>query len=434
MIPHAERLDGRAGHFADSSATGSKSEYVRRGEPRSYRRGGVIYFPAWRGDAALAKFTRCGGVFDPVSRRGEVRLTGNGAQRCSDPRAVDITVEAGTVKARFSNPSPHSGLSFEDHRAKFHLRYFVPCKRCEACALRNRSSWISRMQCEFVQTHKAGLRTRFFTLTLSPDVTKHLIEIAQRKRESDNARRAARSQRRNLAPITAETVFKTEVANFVKRLRAAGCPVRYVFVIEQHKSGQPHAHGLLHEMHSPVTLTRFDEAWKLYWGRRIAKEQIRAKWTRDQFQQTQVVKANLGDEMKDARQAAFYVAKYISKERVSRVCASPFYGKGVPGETQACLGVPLPSDKEVVTSSGHSCDSNVNNDAQKGGAGGKIFTPCNNAEGVCVEDAWLNNPRYDPPERGERHSYGGVPFLGPNENLREVDRAPYKRDPFWDYP
>lgn len=92
-----------------------------------------------------------------------------------------------------------------------------------------------------------------------------------------------------------------ELTKSLKRMRKnTKSRFRYIAVFERHCDGYPHLHLLLHEQGQPLT-----------------KRDIQAEW-RLGFSQCKLVD--------QGPKAAFYVAKYLSKEAAARVRASLRYG------------------------------------------------------------------------------------------------------------
>ena len=110
-----------------------------------------------------------------------------------------------------------------------------------------------------------------------------------------------------------------EIQKYWKRLRNAGHAFKYIVVFEPHKSGRPHAHFLLHELQ----------------GDRILKRELRSAWPCGFFQ------AKLVGAGREADKPAWYVVKYLSKSRQTRIRAS----KGYVPEKRA---KPQRSDRTVI--------------------------------------------------------------------------------------
>lgn len=99
---------------------------------------------------------------------------------------------------------------------------------------------------------------------------------------------------------------KREVQKYWKRLRKDGHSFRYLVVFEQHKDGEPHVHFLLHET-----------------GKPIRKRELERQWPHG-FSKLVLVGGRSRQEARP-EQAAWYVAKYLSKSRQARQLASQGY-------------------------------------------------------------------------------------------------------------
>lgn len=169
------------------------------------------------------------------------------------------------------------------------------CRNCEMCRKHRANLW--RLRC--TEEIRRSSRTWFGTMTFAPE---NLYLVIARARDIANRRRVSLEslpppQRFSyIAKAAGEHVTK-----FMKRIRKnSGSKLRYVVVVEQHKSGDPHFHCLIHEVSDPVRWKVLSKAW-------------------DQgFSQFNLVQD---------KAAAGYVAKYLSKALLARVRASKGYGK-----------------------------------------------------------------------------------------------------------
>lgn len=176
----------------------------------------------------------------------------------------------------------------------------VRCRKCSACLRAKAFHWRKRAEAEM--SASAG-RTWFGTLTLSPQ--EHFRMEGQAR-----LRLASRGVSWDALPFDekfGERCNETgqEVTRYLKRLRKeAGVKLRYCLVAEQHKSGLPHYHILIHEVSisGPVRHSSLKRQWKLGFAdfKLVAQEQ--------------------------AKLAASYVAKYLTKSSAARVRASRGYG------------------------------------------------------------------------------------------------------------
>lgn len=179
----------------------------------------------------------------------------------------------------------------------------VPCRKCASCLRRRAAHWRIRANSEWQAAH----RTWFGTLTLRPEQhvrvlsvcrsywAKALVETDRDFDTFDDERKFSERHR----------VISREITLFVKRIRkVSGASLRLLCVAEEHKSGLPHYHMLVHEPNPAESISKvqLETAWK--WG----------------FSQWRLVK--------DAKGAA-YVCKYLSKSSKARVRASLDYGDGL---------------------------------------------------------------------------------------------------------
>lgn len=176
----------------------------------------------------------------------------------------------------------------------------TPCRRCRTCLKRHARLWRERAVHEIENSD----RTWFGTLTLSPE---------EHTRVDHLCATAIGRNFWNLPPgkkfAARKKVIGREITLYLKRVRKeSGVPFRYLCVFETHDGedtsdfmrGRPHVHFLLHEFAGPVRKRTLDAQWKLgFTNWRLAT----TTW-----------------------QAAWYVAKYISKAVDARVRASLRYG------------------------------------------------------------------------------------------------------------
>jgi hypothetical protein len=156
----------------------------------------------------------------------------------------------------------------------------APCRKCAKCLQFRQMRWRQRAMTEIAQAE----RTWFVTLTFSPV---HLAGILAE---------AAVTER------TEERCAYDHVQRYLKRLRKAGYPLRYLAVYERgEKNGRSHYHLLLHEAgRPPVPKAVLENQWRsIVHGRLVA----------------------------DDDGAAAYVTKYATKDSTVRLRASRSYGK-----------------------------------------------------------------------------------------------------------
>lgn len=209
-------------------------------------------------------------------------------------------------------------LSAHDMKQHFVKRH-VRCRKCSPC-LRARSAYWALAGVH--QTELASGRTWFGTLTLSPSTEAALTLRAREKNPQSTADWFLTEERtywcrKRKANITVlaypcDLRFKLvcaemylEVQRYFKRLRKEGHCFTYLAVFEQHKTGLPHVHLLVHEQ-----------------GAEIRKARLQAQWDRFGFSNFKLVGAKRS---KTPEQAAWYVSKYLSKSMLTRVKASQNY-------------------------------------------------------------------------------------------------------------
>lgn len=197
------------------------------------------------------------------------------------------------VRSDFYQGLPSKAVS--SHRQ--YMTIAVACRRCDGCKVHRRKLWAARAYDEV----RLANRTWFGTLTLAPQVqVSGLFEARAyaRKRGLGDFDALGRSEQfRLLAGI-----HYPHVQRFLKRLRKAGAKFRYLLVAEEHQSGLPHYHLLLHERTSDNVL----------------KSTLEGQW-RAGFSHWRLV-----DEEKPRQ--VFYVVKYLGKSIPTRVWNSCRYG------------------------------------------------------------------------------------------------------------
>lgn len=217
---------------------------------------------------------------------GQFRL--DVSQDCSNPRWVEVSYT-------------------DQHRSKFrtwrgNVEYLVACRRCQNCTRRRRRHWTARIVKELRQAD----RSWFGTLTVEPEQQ----YLAALRAERDCLRRGVRwsdmnSKERFNAIVQA---LAPDLTRWLKRVRKnSGAYVRYCLVAEEHKSGLPHFHVVLHHRAIPVRHKTLKEAWTLG------------------FSDFKLVEEKLS--------VARYVAKYLAKALGARVRASTRYGSNDLGHS-----------------------------------------------------------------------------------------------------
>lgn len=170
------------------------------------------------------------------------------------------------------------------------------CRRCADCLRRRRNLWAFRAQEEI----KAACRTWFATFTFAP----HWHAVMRMRASKRLAERGTDLEVLSGADAGAEVAaeYRRELTLYFKRVRKqSGAQLRYILVQEQHKSGLPHFHALLHEANpdKPVRHATLTAQWKLGYTKFKLCEGLQTAW---------------------------YVAKYLAKAVDNRVRASLRYG------------------------------------------------------------------------------------------------------------
>ena len=173
----------------------------------------------------------------------------------------------------------------------------APCRKCPACLARRQAHWAYRAKSEIA----VAPRTWFATLTATPDWQTTFRYRAAIARDKRGVELYAEGPDEMFRAVSGE--FGREVTKWLKRVRKnTGARLRYILVAEAHKSGLPHMHLLIHEVHGSSELK-----WR----------QLHDEW-KCGFSQFKLIE--------DSR-AAWYVCKYLGKTALARVRASQFYGK-----------------------------------------------------------------------------------------------------------
>lgn len=175
----------------------------------------------------------------------------------------------------------------------------VRCRQCPECLKARARHWRLRAEAECAATQG---RTWFVTLTCRPaehSKAYHLAchRLAAQGLDFDRLPRDEQFRERvnSLGP---------EITRWLKRVRkVSGAKLRYLLVVEAHKSGLPHFHMLLHEVDpaKPVRASVIQGQWHLG------------------FSQSKLV-------AQDDNRAASYATKYLTKSSLTRCRASQGYG------------------------------------------------------------------------------------------------------------
>jgi len=182
----------------------------------------------------------------------------------------------------------------------------VPCRKCAGCRRAKQREWTARAIAEL----RVAARTWFVTFTFAPH---NQAAMLYRARVASKAW-ASLSESEQFHRVHLQGA--REVTLFIKRLKKARndelrkakdrrrVKLRYMYVVEPHKSGLPHYHMLLHECWNGTP------DWV-----EVTKRQIQAQWVLGWSSCTLATKSR-----------AYYVCKYISKDAQCRVRASLKYG------------------------------------------------------------------------------------------------------------
>ena len=222
------------------------------------------------------------------------KLYGTGKYACSQPVTVETTGRPLTKRPKSAETYGAEGLPvvFIDRE--------VRCRQCDNCLKARSALWRIRAQAEIERATLVGGRSWFGTLTLSPE---------QHSRVGNACRLAASRNGDDFDLFSEERQFRErhacisrEITLYAKRLRKqSGASVKFLCVVEAHKSGLPHYHMLVHEQLPvpPVTHRVLKTQWRVGFS----------NW-----------KLVTGPAM------AGYVTKYLSKSALARVRASKDYG------------------------------------------------------------------------------------------------------------
>ena len=174
---------------------------------------------------------------------------------------------------------------------------YARCRKCPGCLTHRRRLWTARAR----DMIAASRRTWFGTLTVRPEERFKLRILAERKRLRAGGETIDSLDATEQFQLLADALG-AECTRWLKRVRAvAKGPFRYLLVTEEHKSGDPHVHLLVHEFGEPIPKRLLEGQWK--YG----------------FSHWRLVG--------DSPNAASYVCKYLSKDLRTRVRASLGYGQ-----------------------------------------------------------------------------------------------------------
>lgn len=216
-------------------------------------------------------------------------LYGTGKRQCTNP----VTV---IVKGRPDKRALRIGI---DKERTVNVDLDVRCRKCPNCLAARAHHWRERAKVEIIDSK----RTWFTTLTLAPEWQSRLVMEAEhrlaKQRVDYKALCAADpfdAWRERIKPLGRELTL------YIKRLRKQASGLRYLAVVEKHKSGAPHLHLLIHETGDQIRHAQLTALWR--WG----------------FSSHKLVAVD------DGGKAAAYVSKYLSKDITARARASGGYG------------------------------------------------------------------------------------------------------------
>lgn len=209
-----------------------------------------------------------------------------------DDPFVDYAPGVGWIDP-YGRPASKEWLAVPDD-LPVHVDLAVRCRKCPACLRSRAAHWRMRAYAEA----RAVDRTWFGTLTLSAESQFKAASLARVRLASNGLDFDALSVSDQLAERHKQ--IGPEITRYLKRIRkVSGAKLRYMLVMEAHKSGLPHYHCLLHEVAGSVRHAQLQGNW----------------WSG--FSNWKLVDSG----------AVSYVCKYLSKSALARVRASVRYGE-----------------------------------------------------------------------------------------------------------
>jgi hypothetical protein len=177
------------------------------------------------------------------------------------------------------------------------LRLTLKCRKCDPCRRGRQRLWSSRAKAEYDNSP----RTWFGTLTLRDEEQFRFLSLARKRLDEQGVDY-------DQLPFGEQFILRhqqisLELTKYMKRIRKeSNASFRYLIVAEQHKSGNPHYHLLLHEkdMFTPVKWRTLARQWTFGF----------TKW-----------------KLINDPNVATYTCKYLSKSSAARVRASLGYGR-----------------------------------------------------------------------------------------------------------
>jgi len=241
---------------------------------------------------------------DAVHRTAIRALSANGRRESLTTIKWDVSGNCTESREVTLKSRPDNGQFRDVHIPSDGIPTFVDmevrCRKCPNCLQQRAWKWALRARAEIAAVE----RTWFATFTLSAEQQYWAAMKAQEAMRGGQdfslLTPTEQYQARN-------RIISLEFTKYFKRVRPrTGGSLRYLLVAEQHKSGMPHYHALIHETDRahPIRKSRLQSNWKLGFTR---------------------------FKLVDNNAPASYITKYLSKNITARVRASVFYGS--PPET-----------------------------------------------------------------------------------------------------
>lgn len=231
-----------------------------------------------------------------------VTLTGRPARKEEAPTWRYGESEFPTTDPRFwatYAPERKQHVVRDEHNNPLWLDFTVRCRKCDKCLAARSRLWTERA---IAETRFAS-RTWMGTLTLSPEQHYVMECRASHRLKSGAVVWSSLNEDDQLGERHRE--ISREITLWLKRVRqASNAKLRFLLVMERHKTGLPHYHCLIHEGAIPVVKRVLSDQWKLG------------------FSKFKLVEQEAGS----LQRASYYVAKYLTKAANARVRASVGYG------------------------------------------------------------------------------------------------------------
>lgn len=208
---------------------------------------------------------------------------------------VSLKCENPVVREFFSRTSElvkNWGRTMDPEIVVMHVR----CRKCGVCRDMRQRLWAGKAKSECA----SAWRTWFCTFTVRPE---EQIGAEYRAAAALSKKGVNFHELTQVEQFSARTQeLGKELTLFFKRIRKnSGAHIRYLVVAEEHVSGLPHFHALIHDCNEVAPLRKevIEDAWRIGFS-----------------------KSRL---LTDGRGAS-YVCKYLSKSMLARVRASHLYG------------------------------------------------------------------------------------------------------------